>query len=238
MKYLSLISIYLLAVTTTFSQNPSSTFILDESIKYHDPKGEWFQTDFQMTFEQSRPDGSTSQVSTYINNPKSQFTYLQDKKDAKKEYFIKNEQDECVVKFNNSETFSEDEAKKHRLNCETAIRIRNYYTYLWGLPMKLKDPGTIISNEVKVESFENVDCYKLKVTYDAEVGKDIWYFYFKKSNYALHGYKFYHEESKNDGEYITLEAEEKVGNMKLPKTRKWYYNKDNKFLGADKLLKQ
>ena len=51
------------------------------------------------------------------------------------------------------------------------------------------------------------------------------------------GYRFYHVEEKNDGEYITLEGEEKIKGIRFPKTRKWYYNKDDKFLGADILEK-
>jgi len=53
----------------------------------------------------------------------------------------------------------------------------------------------------------------------------------------LIGYRFYHEEAKNDGEYITLEGEESVQGIKIPKNRHWYYNKDDKFLGADFLVR-
>jgi hypothetical protein len=103
--------------------------------------------------------------------------------------------------------------------------------------MKLKDPGTIIEEKVESTTFQGTPCYAMKVRYSPEVGQDIWYFYVDKETYALIGYRFYHEESKNDGEYITLEGEETVCQMKLPKTRKWYVNKDDKFLGADILLK-
>jgi len=68
------------------------------------------------------------------------------------------------------------------------------------------------------------------------VGKDIWYFYFDKKTVALIGYRFYHDESKNDGEYITLDGEEIIQGIRIPKNRKWYYNKDDKFLGADFLI--
>lgn len=67
------------------------------------------------------------------------------------------------------------------------------------------------------------------------MGDDIWYFYMDKSDYQMIGYRFYHVESENDGEYITLEGEVKTNKMRIPQTRKWYYNKDDKYLGADKL---
>ena len=46
-------------------------------------------------------------------------------------------------------------------------------------------------------------------------------------------YQFYHDEGKNDGEYILLSEMEQVGGIKMPKVRAWYYNKDDKYLGTD-----
>ena len=74
---------------------------------------------------------------------------------------------------------------------------------------------------------------KLKVTYDEAVGQDTWYFYLDRKTYALVGYRFYHDESKNDGEYILLEGEASGAGLKLPKTRKWYRHEDDGFLGTD-----
>jgi len=53
----------------------------------------------------------------------------------------------------------------------------------------------------------------------------------------LRGYRFYHDESVNDGEYITIEGEELIEEIRYPKTRKWYVNKNDEYLGADELLK-
>lgn len=238
MKYVFLLTTTLLFFNTAFSQAPSSTEVLNKSIKYHDPKGEWFEKSFSMSFAQTRPDGSVNTIYVDFFNDKSQFRYTQRTDSLSKVYFIKNKEDETVLLLNGSKTISADDAKKHRMTPAMALRIRNYYTYLWGLPMKLKDPGTILHDEVSKEKFQGIDCYKLKVTYDEAVGTDIWYFYFDVKKYALKGYKFHRDESKNDGEYITLEGQEKVLNMKIPKTRKWFYNKGDKFLGEDSLMKR
>ena len=40
--------------------------------------------------------------------------------------------------------FSDEIAQQQRFNCERTTKMRNYYVYLYGLPMKLKDPGTKI----------------------------------------------------------------------------------------------
>jgi dipeptidyl aminopeptidase/acylaminoacyl peptidase len=102
--------------------------------------------------------------------------------------------------------------------------------------MKLKDPGTLMDQVANEDVFQGKSCYSIRVLYDESVGKDIWDFYFDKNTFALIGYRFFHDESKNDGEYITLHGEEIIGGIRMPKNRFWYYNNDHKFLGADLLL--
>jgi hypothetical protein len=69
------------------------------------------------------------------------------------------------------------------------------------------------------------------------VGTDNWYCYFDPSSYAIEAYQFFHDESKNDGEYIVLSGEEIINNVKMPKVRAWHYNKNDKYLGTDILSK-
>jgi hypothetical protein len=53
--------------------------------------------------------------------------------------------------------------------------MQNYYTYLYGLPMKLKDPGTI-SSVVNRKNFLGKEYLVLKVKYEESIGTDSWYF--------------------------------------------------------------
>ncbi len=110
---------------------------------------------------------------------------------------------------------------------------KNYYTYLYGLPMKLKDPGTIIDDKVERKVFHGKEYLVLKVTYTEDVGKDIWYFYFNPKTYAMEVYQFFHDEAENDGEYILLTEEKSINDIIMPKNRAWYTNKENKLLGTD-----
>ncbi|WP_368670296.1 DUF6503 family protein [Flavobacterium sp. K5-23] len=50
-------------------------------------------------------------------------------------------------------------------------------------------------------------------------------------------YQFYHDEAKNDGEYIILNGEEVFSGIKFPKSRAWYLNNDKAYLATDKLTK-
>jgi phosphoserine aminotransferase len=103
--------------------------------------------------------------------------------------------------------------------------------------MKLKDEGTIIHNKVERKTFKGKQYLVLKATYKKEVGKDTWYFYFNPKTFAMEVYQFFHDESKNDGEYILLTEEETIKGVKMPKNRAWFMNKEDTYLGTDVLSK-
>jgi hypothetical protein len=142
---------------------------------------------------------------------------------------------DCLLSFNGNKTFSEEIATKFHLNCERVSMYRDYYTFLYGLPMKLNDKGTIIDSKINEKQISGISYWVLKATYTPEVGGDTWYLYFDKNTYQLKRYQFFHEEAKNDGEYIILENELMIGGIKMPKDRAWYYNKDDNYLGTDYL---
>ncbi len=104
--------------------------------------------------------------------------------------------------------------------------------------MKLKDPGTHIDPTVHKKTFKGKEYLVLKVTYDQEVGSDIWQFYFNPDTYAMEVYQFFKGPDEKTGEYILLTDEVVIGGIKMPKDRAWYYNKDDGYLGTDKLVQE
>jgi hypothetical protein len=207
--------------------------LLNKSISYHDPNNSWKNFNGVMNITMTRPDKSQRNSEVEIDVLRSFFRskVIQDENTI--EQIVEN--DLCKITLNGKSTFSEDEIKKHRLTCDFALKMRNYYTYLYGLPMKLKDPGTIINPKVTTKNFKGKEYLVLTVDYEEPVGKDRWYFYFNPKSYALEVYQFFHEESKNDGEYILLSEEKEISGIKMPKIRSWFYNEKDKFLGTDTL---
>lgn len=213
------------------AQNIIGQTLLEKSIQYHDPKGKWdtFKGTLQLT--ETRPNGTDRKTTLKLDNRKAYFYLTQNRGVYQIEKIIKAGQ--CIHTVNGSTTIPDSLVQKYRLTCPQLKRIRDYYVYLWGMPMKLRDPGTNIQEEVTKTTFMEKEVLSMKVTYDKAVGEDIWYFYFNPQNYALVGYRFYHDESVNDGEYIPLEGEEVINGIRFPKTRTWFVNKDDELLGAD-----
>ncbi len=215
------------------SQEMTGLELLNKAIRHHDPNRAWESFKGNLVVVMKTPDDK-ERVSDITIDLRQEYFKLTSTKDgvALNQLLDK---DTCTLALNGSSEFSEEEAKTHRLSCERTKMMKDYYTYLYGLPMKLKDAGTRIAPVTERKTFKGKEYLVLKASYDEAVGKDTWYFYFDPETYAMEVYQFYHDESKNDGEYILLSGIEEVGTIKMPKTRAWYYNKDDKYLGTDLL---
>ncbi|SHM96799.1 DUF6503 family protein [Polaribacter sp. KT 15] len=228
----NLATIFLLLVSITlFSQEITGDELLEKAINFHDPSGNWstFSGEFFVTMETPKRSPRKSRIR--INLPEQYFFLKAARDTIITEYAV--HKTDCSFAINGNTNPSEAQKKKYSLNCERAKFMKNYYTYLYGLPMKLKDNGTIIDQKVAKKTFKGKDYLVLKATYSKEVGKDTWYFYFDPETYAMQVYQFFKDETKNDGEYIILSNLEIVNNIKMPKARAWYFNKDNTYLGTD-----
>ena len=216
-------------------QELHSKDILQKSIQYHDPQGNWEKGQFLFPIYESRPNGNYRLTDVKLDNYHRTFELSQIRAKDRVYRFLSS--DSCEVQWNYQKEINQENQKKLRLHCNGGNDFfRNYYAYLYGLPMKLKDPGAIIGEKAKITEFFGQQLLEIRVTYSPEVGEDIWYFYFHPETYALSGYRFYHDEQKNDGEYILLKGEVIINQVKFPKERAWYTHKEGKYLGNDDLL--
>lgn len=213
------------------TQTLSGLQLLENAIQYHDPSGNWKTFKDHLLVSMKTPNNPDRDSKIFIDIPNEYFSLKTTKAQNTWEYVIK--KDSVSIAFNGNPKPSEAILKEQGLSKTRALMLKNYYTYLYGLPMKLKDPGTIIHDKVISKTFKGKTYWVLKATYQKEVGKDTWYFYFNKNTFKMEVYQFFHDESKNDGEYILLSEEETISGIKMPKIRAWYMNKDDKYLGTD-----
>ena len=195
--------------------------LLDRTIAFHDPSGTWPSAAFGLALEESRPDGTVRHTKLQFDNSQGLFEI---------ETQREGEPARAVVV---GETVQEFEGAWEE---DRVLWMRNYYLFLYGLPMKFKDPGTQLDERVGSEIFRDKDVLSLRLTYDPEVGKDIWYVLLDPGTYEMVGYRFYHDENVGDGETVFLDELAEVAGMHLPKSRTWYTNKDNELLGTDTIV--
>ncbi|MGB1041890.1 MAG: DUF6503 family protein [Tenacibaculum sp.] len=233
MKKLLILFVALLSFSVN-AQEITGKQLLDKAIQYHDPNGNWASFKGTLNVTMKTPDKPNRVSEIKINLPKESFFVKSSRGKNTTAYTVV--KDSCLIEFN-GKIASEEEKTTHKLSCSRAKLFRNYYTYLYGLPMKLKDNGTIIDDKVERKNFKGKEYLVLKATYTKEVGKDTWYFYFNPKTYAMEVYQFF-KEKKDSGEYILLTEEATINGIKMPKNRAWYYNKNDGYLGTDILSKK
>ena len=211
--YLLFIAVVILSCSTP-SDQLSGPELIQKSIEFHDPNQVWpkLKATFKFTDSLPAPRESRSYSVSFENNL-SKMVYRNP--------------DLNYIVWNDSVEVFEGEIENER-----AIRMRNYYTYLWGLPMKLDDPGTKIDQEVNKEELDGKSYLVARVPYE----KDIWYFYIDPVSYRLEAYKFYQDEPNQKGEIIYLDGVKEFKGLKIPANRTWYRTETLEFLVTDKLI--
>ncbi len=200
-------------VGVAHAQTMSADEVLTKSLKYHDPNGEWKLFNRQLSFVSERPNDPDRKSMATINNSTGLFE-------------LDEENNHMAILLDSCISIPAGKT------CDQVKRTRNYYVYLWGLPMKLQDEGTALDPVVKEENFEGKNCYVLRVPY----AEDVWFFFIDKNTYAMKAYMFLKDEPSRKGELIYLDEEVKIGSMRIPKKRKWVTMPDQKVLGTDILI--
>ena len=232
--------ISIITITLSFAgyaQIIEANELLEKTINYHDPNGNWETFSDEITVVMAAPNSPKRTSIISIDLPQQYFSVTATKDTVTTTYTL--DKGKCQMKYH-GKVLDSAQAKEKKMNCDRATLYKNYYSYLYGLPMKLTDSGTNLNNKVEKRLFKGKDYLVLKVTYDEAIGSDVWYFYFNPKTYAMEIYQFFKtddngKEKPDTGEYILLSEEALVNGIKMPKERAWYYNKDDKYLGTDTL---
>lgn len=238
MKILATVIIGLISFQFVIAQDLTGNALLEKAIKYHDPNQNWSTFNGELFVTMSTPNNSNRDSHIIINLQK-EFFQVKATRDSVTTTLTLDKDTFTRGLFGNDQP-SDQEIKQYNLTKERATLYKNYYTYLYGLPMKLKDPGTIIDTNVERKTFKGKDYLVLKASYDKTTGSDVWFFYFDPETYAMEIYQFFKTDENGNlktdsGEYILLSETTTINGIKMPKIRAWYYNKDDGYLGTDTL---
>ncbi len=205
----------LIAFAPNFGWTQTAAEVLGKAISYHDADETWSELACTFHFVETRPDGDDRKATFKMDNAKGSWRLNRNDTEV---YEIKSES-ATVLKG------GKDEAR--------GLMLRNYYLYLWGLPMKLRDESTPEITVSEGTNSKGIDTYVLRVPYSAEV----YYFYIDKASGRMLEYKFYKDEAAGKGELIKLEEEVAFAGLRIPKRRSWYTLPEMKYLGTDILDK-
>lgn len=229
-------SLFLLAILATAgaAELPTGAELLEKTLAYHDPDGSWMSQRVELQIETGYADGRTRVRLARIDYGSADYSDRVEQDGHVLEQEIIG--DECHLRLDGETDFDPALAEELRFSCDGARMYRDYVSYLWGLPMKFHDPGAIVGEAVTASEFQGQAVLDLKISYDPEVGSDVWHAYIEPESGRMVGYAFYKSPAEERGEYIVLEGEVKIGNARVPAARSWYTIPGNEFLGTDTLL--
>jgi hypothetical protein len=230
-KYLFIL--FLLAVSNAKAQQ-TAIEILKKAIKTHDPHGYWqeFKAEFDMSIVRDK------QVDRFftidLNIPKKYFFYRVKSDTLSYAQGFRGNVFETL--FNNSNNIPEATIKKYDLTQTRTKYLKGVYEYLLLLPMRLQNDTALLTKNYTIETFNNVPCYKLTIQYEPVDENETWHFFIDNQSFMLKGYQFYLKDKTTNGEYIYLDDYVNFKGVLMPKTKTWYWNKDNSFFRTDKIL--
>lgn len=204
-----IILLCLLPLIVTAQQSAQQVF--NKAIRYHDPQSNWSSLVTTFNFKETRPSGPDRSTVVSLDNSKG---YVR---------INRNEEEIYEVSGEVASVLKGDREK------ERGLTLRNYYLYIWGLPMKLLDQSTPEIQLMAGETVEEYNCDVLRVAYE----KDTWYFYFDSNSGRMVQYKFFQNQEETKGELIKLEEETIVNDIRIPRKRSWYTLPEMDYLGTD-----
>lgn len=224
----------LLLLVSCRPEQKSDSQLLARTLAYHDPEGNWPELRTRLYLSSADTAGKESPFEIELDNSTGYFAHIS-RKDGR----------EAVKGVANGKKFylldgkreiSAEDREKYGLTPDALKWVHSFYGYLYGLPMKLTDDGANATDAAESEQLEGKAYRVLQVSYDAGVGTDNWFFYLDPGTYAMEAYRFNHGKPES-GEYVLLEQEVVVDGIRMPKVRKWYWNKNGAYIGTDTLLK-
>ncbi|MFT7665220.1 MAG: hypothetical protein ACI87A_003456, partial [Planctomycetota bacterium] len=208
--------------------------VLNRSIAFHDPDGLWNDVAIPLQWVGRKADGTISMDLTVALGPHGAFQLSGQYGGAHFEYAVVD--DQATVSLDGQTELSEEKRKSFALDREDGLFWRNYFGFLGGLPMCLRDPDVQLEMVPFLTELEERTVLAVRTSFDAEIGTDLWTFYFDQSTFELVGCRFDRADSERDGETLVFEGLCEVGGMQLPKLRGWSMNSDGKILGTDELF--
>lgn len=214
-----LYSFTLIVLCSSFvkQQTVTAEEVLEKSVSFHDPNNQWpyLRADFVFESSFSFNDSIPESLKVHIDVPDNNFRYQNFDRNVDISY----PKDSCII--NSGET-----------SCEAYTWTKNFYTYIWGLPMKLKDPGEYLQDSVKLDTIQNFPLHVITAIYE----KETFQFYFHQQTGELKCFEFVKNDGSNHGEFVYLKGIKEHYGIKFPQHRTWTTLKNGSLIGTNEVL--
>ena len=218
--------------TSLVAQEMTNERIVQNAIDYHDPKRLWGMFAGKFIIQS----GEAGATELQIDNGSSfaLWTEVLKSDDSLSGGYNK---DSCIVRLNGKDIPQVGSLENFLLDCENIKGRTNYWVYMYGLPMKLKDEQVHFVGKPEKVSFLDKVHWRIRVNYNPGQSDEYWQFFFDTETFALKVAQFFHPALKGDSEYILYEETKELAGIKIPTKHSWYMYNDKEFIGFEKLVR-
>ena len=132
MKFLIVLAITAFSISDSYTQI-SVDDLLNKSIQYHDSHGALMHHDVTLHLNEKRPNGTDRKSTVAFNISKESYTNTRISEGVEiKSNLTKGK---YTITVDGRSEYSDEEKEKYRLNPDRMETMKNYYQYLWLLPL-------------------------------------------------------------------------------------------------------
>ncbi len=199
--------LYLLLLISACSSSPSGKQILKKSIAFHDPTSQWNNMQQKIIIQSDfvYPDSAFNSLSIGLDNPNKRVSYTNTTLAQRVDFTDTT----CMVVMGDK-------------TCDQAAWTKNFYHFILGLPMTLRNEDGVIHESIVQTTFHDSPCYRVAVDFVQEK----WHFYFSVADYHLVGFAF-NKNFEHKAEEIYTDGLIDIDAMKLCKIRSWWITTDS-----------
>lgn len=238
MKYLLICCTFLvLSSYTTPNKCKNSTYLLEQSKKYHDPNESWSQLDWKFHIQEPRTQNPARYSMVSLNNQNGTFELLRSREQSISAHKI-DASGNAEVLLDGSKDFPEELEKKYRLNAARNQGYRKFYQMMYGLPMSLTDDLITEIKAAETVIFNKEEAYKIQIQLKEAMIGQYWRIFLSTKSHKVIGLEIVGEENAVAGERLFFDGEFNYKGIQIPRIRHWYDIETEAYSGSDIILKE
>lgn len=227
------LSFILSGTSTEQSSCKNGKYILEQSIKLHDPEGSWQNASLDMVIREPRLNYPNRSSNVQLDVVTRAFSLKRDREDHFSTHIVDASGISKTLLDGKEETDSEL-IEKYRLQPERNTGYRGYYEFMYGLPMVLTEDNFKMKDVAEV-TFDNQKAISIDFELVTPMIASGWRVFFSPEDYKVLGIETLGDKPE-EGEYLIFNGSAEIQDMRLARFRHWYDKTNDKYLGSDILI--
>ncbi|MCE7990726.1 MAG: hypothetical protein HEP71_02050 [Roseivirga sp.] len=208
-------------------------YILEQSIKFHDPKGNWQTASLDMVIREPRLTVPDRFSNVRLDVPSRTFSLERNRGDHVSTHLV-DENGQAKTLLDGKPETDPELIEKYRLQPERNTNYRGYYEFMYGLPMVLQGDNYQMK-EVREVTFNKQKAISIDFELGVPMIASSWRIFFSPEDYSVLGLETLGEKPE-EGEYLIFNGSADMKEMNLARFRHWYDKTNDEYRGSDILV--